>query len=200
MTHLKHTFAALAVIAMPTLAAAGPITWGPDTYDPPNVYFEADGEACTQDDIEAVCESFGYMHDLTAYGFVPGASSADQLTGGLLELVLRDDDADNPSEGFKIVLEGLLQPGTHNAEVDFSFGGFSAAILTSLQLDGALNVLLKHQHGDFVLDRSTFTAYGTRERVEDAADVPEPATMLLWGLGTAWLAGRRRAQRARRRA
>jgi hypothetical protein len=140
------------------------------------------------------------MHDLTAYGFVPGASSNDQITGGLLEIFLRDDQNDNPSEGFKIVLENLPQPGTHDAATNFSFGNISGSLLTALQQDGVLNVVLSHQHGDFMFDRSIFTAEGTRESesTETESEIPEPATLALLATGAAGLISRRRRTKANR--
>jgi hypothetical protein len=182
MKTCAHALVAIMFLSMTGVAQAGPINWGPDTYDPANdIYFASGGAACTSQSVSATCESLLYSHDLTAYGFIPGASSLDQLTGGLLDVVFRDDESDNPNEAFRITLEGLLQPGAHDASVPFSFGGISGALLLSLQTDGVLNVLLNRQNGDFVFDSSTFTAYGTRASAVPA--VPEPGSMVLFGVG-----------------
>jgi hypothetical protein len=47
--------------------------------------------------------------------------------------------------------------------VTFSFGDISGSLLASLQDDGLLNVMLSHQHGEFIFDGSIFTANGARE-------------------------------------
>ena len=194
---------AIVLMCAANIAAAAPITWGPDTYDPTNdVYFADGGAACTFDNLSTTCESLAYIHDLTLYGFIPGASSDDQIIDGLLEIVLRDDENDRPSEGFKITLNGLLQPGTEPAAVPFSFNDISGSLLASLQADGLLNVTLSHQHGDFIFDRSTFIANGTRESESPTSGsddqptttaVPEPASIALLSAGFFGLIVRRRS-------
>jgi len=193
------TILAIVLFCAPGFAHATPITWGPDTYDPSSdVYFGADGAACTPASLSATCESLTYSHDLTAYGFVPGPSSSDQLIGAVLEILLRDDESDQPNEAFKITLDGSLVPGTEDASTTFSFGDFSGSLLASIQADGVLTVTLMQQNGDFIFDRSIFTANGTRDITEpggggqSAAAVPEPNTMLLVAAGLAVLAARRR--------
>jgi len=188
---LKNSVSGIVAIVLFCAASAAhgsPITWGPDVYDPTSdVYFAAGGEVCTASILSTACESLTYTHDLTAYGFVPGASSNDQISGGVLEIVFRDDESDNPSEGFKITLNNLLQPGTHGALVPFAFGSISGALLASLQEDGVLNVLLARQHGDFMFDRSTFVANGARESDEKESptspSVPEPTSLALFTVG-----------------
>src|SRR5688572_4886033 len=192
---------AIVLFCAASVAEASPITWGPDVYDPANdVYFADGGAVCTVDLLSTACESFVYTHDLTAYGFVPGPSSNDQISGGLLEIVLRDDESDRPSEGFKITLNDLLQAGTHDALVPFSFSGISGALLASLQEDGVLHVLLARQHGDFMFDRSTFMANGTRESDEEEpptpSSVPEPTSLTLFAAGVVGviMRGRKRSR------
>src|SRR5688500_5364105 len=203
-TSVTRTILAIVLFCAPGFAHAAPITWGPDSYDPSSdVYFDADGAACTPASLSATCSSLTYSHDLTAYGFVPGASSSDQLVSAVLEILLRDDESDRPNEGFKFTLEGDLQPGTQDASTTFSFGDFTGSLLTSIQADGVLNVILTRQNGDFIFDQSIFTANGTRGDVteeggEVSAAVPEPNTMLLVAGGLAALAiRRRRTQRIR---
>ena len=82
------------------------------------------------------------------------------MTDAVLELVFRDDESDNPSEGFKIWLGRVLQPGNYNAEVSWT-GEILGALLASLQQDGVLHVTITHQHGDFMFERSALTARST---------------------------------------
>jgi hypothetical protein len=206
-TLITTTILAIVLFCAPGFAHATPITWGPDTYNPSSdVYFDADGDACTPASLSATCSSLTYSHDLTAHGFVPGPSSSDQVISAVLELVLRDDESDQPNEAFKFTLEGELQPGTQDASTTFSFGDFSGSLLASIQADGVLNVILTRQNGDFIFDLSRFTANGTRGDETGpgggfggAAVVPEPNTMLLMAGGLAALAiRRRRTQRIRK--
>jgi hypothetical protein len=184
-----------------SVAHASPITWGPDVYDPTNdIYFADGGAVCTASILSTACESLAYTHDLTAYGFVPGPSSNDQIYGGVLDIVFRDDENDRPSEGLKITLNGFLQPGTHDASVPFSFGGISGSLLASLQEDGLLQVIVARQHGDFIFDRSTFTANGTRESDEEeppTPSIPEPTSLALLSTGFVGLMMRKRSNRTK---
>ena len=193
---------AIMLFCATSIAQASPITWGPDIYDPAqDVYLAGGGAACTFDNLSTPCETLAYTHDLTAHGFIPGVSSDDQITGGLLEILFRDDEDDRPSEGFKISLNEFLQPGTQNAATAFSFGAISGNLLASLQNDGLLHVVIAHQHGDFVFDRSTFTAEGTHEsedEISNSPTVPEPASVILLSSGLVGAFLRRRTGRTRK--
>jgi hypothetical protein len=184
-------------------ASAGPITWQ-HIYDAsPNVYFAQDGSACSPNSIAAACESLTYLHDLTTDGFVPGLLSLDQITGGTLEIAFLDDDNDpgNQAEKVKIDLDGLALGGTEPGAQTFTLGSFTLAVLTSLQLDGILNVTLRHQAGDFYFDQSTLTADGTRQIQDDGTPgggdiaVPEPGTLVLFGAGVLGALARARQRR-----
>lgn len=193
----------LGIVLTAATANAAPITWQ-HVFDPsPDVYFSADGSACTSASIAASCDSLTYLHDLTTDGFVPGVLSSDQITGGSLEIRFFDDpnDPGGQAEMVKIDLDGLALGGTESGSQTFTMGSFSLAVLTSLQQDGILSVKLRHQAGDFYFDYSTLTADGTRQDSGEGsgpgATVPEPATMMLFGTGALGFLtrARRRGQR-----
>jgi hypothetical protein len=196
MKALVRTIVAIILLCAPGFAEASPMIWGPDLYDPANdIYFNDEGAACTAISVSASCTSLTYDHDLTAYGFIPGISSGDQLLDAVLEIVLRDDASDAPHEAFKLTLDGALLPGVGDAETAFTFSDFSGSLLAAIQADGILHVLLTRQNGDFIFDRSTFTANGIRQDgggAEQVAAVPEPGTLFLVAGGVMALAARRR--------
>ena len=195
-----------AILLTASTAGAGPMTWQ-HIYDAnPAVYFTAGGSACTADSVAAACESLTYLHDLTTDGFVPGLLSDDQITGGTLEIAFFDDSQDpgKQAEVVKIDLDGLALPGNESGAQTFTMESFTLAVLTSLQLDGILNVTLRHQAGDFFFDTSTLTADGTRrsqdEPIPGGGDiaVPEPGMLMLFGSGVLGALAKARRRRRRR--
>lgn len=193
----------LGILLTAATANAGPITWT-HIFDPgSDVYFSADGSACTSASIAASCDSLTYLHDLTTDGFVPGVLSADQITGGSLQIRFFDDanDPGGQAELVKIDLDGLALGGTESGSQTFTMGSFSLAVLTSLQQDGILSVKLRRQTGDFYFDNSILTADGTRQDSGEGSGteptIPEPATMMLFGTGALGFLtrARRRSQR-----
>ena len=193
---------ALGILLMAATANAAPITWE-HVYDAsPDVYFASGGGACTSISIASSCASFDFFHDLTTDGFVPGALSSDQITGGSLTVRFFDDlsDPGNQAEMVKIDLDALALGGTESGSQTFTLGSFTLAMLTSLQQDGILAVTLRHQAGDFYFDKSTLIADGTREDAETTDGtteaVPEPAILMLFGAAAIGFA--RRARRLQR--
>jgi hypothetical protein len=131
--------------------------------------------------------TYSYSHNILDNGFNP---LTDTLTSANLELSFTDEDSDffcplfGECEHVSIALDGA---STGSFEVDTGIASFN--VLAKLA-DGMLNVVINWQDGDLRFDDSTLTAVATRS----AAQVPEPASFILLGLGllgTGWVARRR---------
>ena len=130
--------------------------------------------------------TYTYTHNILDNGFNP---LTDTLTSANLALTFTDDDSDFlcpflcECENISIALDGT----NNNFEVDTGIASFN--VLAKLA-DGMLNVVINWHDGDIRFDDSTLTAVATRS----AAQVPEPASFILLGLGllgTGWVARRR---------
>jgi len=128
-------------------------------------------------------ESYSYTHDITDDGFVPGSAI---VTSYSLSISLYDDGGKWDSGEIAYISQpGLLG----DAIYDFSFTsmttGWSLAGIIDLSLDGILGVKICSAWGDFYLAESVLSAEGCC----DSAPVPEPATILLMGVGLLGLVG-----------
>ena len=123
--------------------------------------------------------TYSYTHNILDNGFNP---LTDTLTSANLELSFQDTgDPDSTflgscfsgCENISIAWDGT---STGSFEVDTGIASFN--VLAKLA-DGILNVVINWQDGDIRFDDSTLTAVATRS----AAQVPEPASFVLLGMG-----------------
>ena len=138
-------------------------------------------------DLSSSNRTYSYSHNILDNGFNP---LTDTLTSANLAITFTDDDSDTflclfgGCENISIALDG-----TNNGSFEVDTGIASFNVLAKLA-DGILNVVINWQDGDIRFDDSTLTAVATRS----AAQVPEPASFILLGmglLGTGWVARRR---------
>lgn len=126
---------------------------------------------------------YSYTHDITdgANGYRPGL---DTITSASLSIWLYDDaffgDIPLLGDGEETVGFSFDNGAWQTSTVDslfYSLDNFDFTV-TSLVTDGVLNVTVKSYRGDFGFGGSLLQASGDR-----VASVPEPTTLVLFGLG-----------------
>ncbi len=140
-------------------------------------------------------ETYSWTFDITTDGFDP---VTQDVTSADLSLNLWDDGYDHmlSLEFAYLVVDGGFM-GVW--EVNTGPTDFALTSLASLSDNGTVDVILGAAWGDFWLDSATLTAQAT-EPVGAPIPNPEPATVMLMGIGIAGILGAGARKRFKKKA
>ncbi len=168
----------LMMIGMTGIVSATSITYT-DVYEADHQYMR--GSLWGADD------SVSWTFDITDDGF--DAATQDVISA---DMVLNFQDDRGRRRKFDFFWEfARLEVGTNSFrwEVDSGDRSFALSSLVTLSDTGRVDVTLTALLGDFYFNSATLTA-------EAIAPIPEPATLLLMGIGLVGIAGFRRRKRS----
>lgn len=173
--------AAAAVLVSSTLASAAVITLPMTQTVTPTTPF-----------LVTSTNAFTYTFDFTgaSYGYVAGS---DTIGKGWLSVLLNDNGG---AETYKFLLNSttfVTDTNTPSSEL-YNKLSITSTPLASLSTDGKVMLTISASAGSFKLVSSTLDAEVTRT-IADPAQVPEPLSIALFGLGLAGMTVVRRKAR-----
>ena len=197
MLRPKVLLACLAMCLLPSASARASLITFSDVFDPLDVFFSGQsGTSCTGTDgavdstSDATCESLTWSQKLPGYN-----SSTDFLTSGTLTLTAYNDSTDN-NQAFDLLID--LLPFTRTITDGSTLGApdkFGFTILSQL-IDGGVDVTLTSANGNHTFYFAESLLEASAERLTAgggpggsptvdsvAIATPEPATLLLVGIG-----------------